>query len=91
METNNFVFNKFDYSSNKYIEKTIEYNLDNEFGILLVKYYHSIIIYKKLGGDAKTTMSFCNLEIMKMVINDKYDINRLSYLNSLFLLSMLYV
>lgn len=91
METNNFVFNKFDYPSNKYIEKTIEYNLDNEFGILLVKYYHSIIIYKKLGGDAKTTMSFCNLEIMKMVVNDRYDINRLSYLNSLFLLSMLYV
>lgn len=91
METNNFVFNKFDYPSNKYIEKTIEYNLDDEFGILLVKYYHSIIIYKKLGGDAKTTMSFCNLEIMKMVINDKYDINHLSYLNSLFLLSMLYV
>lgn len=91
MKTNNFVFDKFDYPSNKYIEKTIEYNLDNEFGILLVKYYHSIIIYKKLGGDAKTTMSFCNLEIMKMVVNDKYDINRLSYLNSLFLLSMLYV
>mgnify|MGYP001011047576 FL=1 len=91
METNNFVFNKFDYPSNKYIEKIIEYNLDDEFGILLVKYYHSIIIYKKLGGDAKTTMSFCNLEIMKMVINDKYDINHLSYLNSLFLLSMLYV
>lgn len=91
METNNFVFNKFDYPSNKYIEKTIEYNLDNEFGILLVKYYHSIIIYKKLGGDAKNTMSFCNLEIMKMVVNDRYDINRLSYLNSLFLLSMLYV
>ena len=91
METNNFVFNKFDYPSNKYIEKIIEYNLDDEFGILLVKYYHSIIIYKKLGGDAKTTISFCNLEIMKMVINDKYDINHLSYLNSLFLLSMLYV
>lgn len=91
METNNFVFDKFDYPSNKYIEKTIEYNLDDEFGILLVKYYHSIIIYKKLGGDAKTTMSFCNLEIMKMVVNDRYDINRLSYLNSLFLLSMLYV
>lgn len=91
METNNFVFNKFDYPSNKYIEKIIEYNLDNEFGILLVKYYHSIITYKKLGGDAKITMSFCNLEIMKMVINDKYDINHLSYLNSLFLLSMLYV
>lgn len=91
METNNFVFNKFDYPSNKYIEKTIEYNLDNEFGILLVKYYHSIIIYKKLGEDAKNTMSFCNLEIMKMVVNDRYDINRLSYLNSLFLLSMLYV
>lgn len=91
METNNFVFNKFDYPSNKYIEKTIGYNLDNEFGILLVKYYHSIIIYKKLGGDAKNTMSFCNLEIMKMVVNDRYDINRLSYLNSLFLLSMLYV
>lgn len=91
METNNFVFNKFYYPSNKYIEKTIEYNLDNEFGILLVKYYHSIITYKKLGGDAKTTMSFCNLERMKMATNDRYDINRLSYLNSLFLLSMLYV
>ena len=91
METNNFVFDKFDYPSNKYIEKTIEYNLDDEFGILLVKYYHSIIIYKKLGGDAKTTISFCNLEIMKMVVNDRYDINHLSYLNSLFLLSMLYV
>ena len=91
METNNFVFNKFDYPSNKYIEKIIEYNLNNELGILIVKYYHSIIIYKKLGGDAKTTMSFCNLEIMKMVVNDRYDINHLSYLNSLFLLSMLYV
>ena len=91
MKTNNFVFDKFDYPSNKYIEKIIEYNLDDEFGILLVKYYHSIIIYKKLGRDAKTTISFCNLEIMKMVINDKYDINHLSYLNSLFLLSMLYV
>lgn len=91
METNNFIFDKFDYPSNKYIEKIIEYNLDDEFGILLVKCYHSIIIYKKLGGDAKTTMFFCNLEIMKMVINNKYDINRLSYLNSLFLLSMLYV
>lgn len=91
METNNFVFDKFDYPSNKYIEKIIEYNLNNELGILIVKYYHSIIIYKKLGGNAKTTMSFCNLEIMKMVVNDRYDINHLSYLNSLFLLSMLYV
>lgn len=91
METNNFVFNKFDYPSNKYIEKIIEYNLNNELGILIVKYYHSIIIYKKLGENAKTTMSFCNLEIMKMVINNRYDINCLSYLNSLFLLSMLYV